>query len=150
MSSKSNGSAKNSPTLNNYLLQKVTPLFIVWFGVSMAFWAAPYLGMGVTSEYIRKSFSTFTEWRVLGVVVVGGVFGYLVTYGLAGFLKNGNDIWREAYAKNFAQEIIGAILNVSIAAVYSKMFGAPWSNLVAGIFVIGGCFGAWRSYCFTR
>ncbi|MDC6296219.1 hypothetical protein ACQZ32_11480 [Ralstonia pseudosolanacearum] len=146
---------KEIPTINGFLLKKVMPLVIVWLGVSGAFLAAPRLApllhSALTPKDVSDSFATFTDWKVLVAIVVGGFLGYNGTFVLAGLWPGAKDIYREAYAKSVAHEMIGAVLNFAIASIFSWIFfGALWPSVVAGLAVIAACFGAWRSYCFTN
>ncbi|GAQ28105.1 hypothetical protein SAMD00023378_1788 [Ralstonia sp. NT80] len=140
---------KSEATFINYLIKKVVPLFIVWLGVLLAILAAPLVVPDAMAQDARGNFAKFADWKSLVIVVLGGVIGSAVFRITAAWVSNEQQDYRKWYGNDIAQEIIGAVLNVSMAAVFAKCLGAPWGGFLLGLTLIFVCFGAWKSYCFT-
>lgn len=134
-----------------FLYTKVVPIFIIWFGISLSI---SRLGSILSSDILntlRLNYIELVEWHLIAIVVVGGVLGYLIFVTLAALGYRGNDNYRDWYKAEVAQEIIGTVMNVAMAAFYSPIFfGAPKINILAAIMAIGVSFGAWKAFCFKE
>ncbi|WP_316856265.1 hypothetical protein [Ralstonia holmesii] len=140
---------KSEATIINFAVKRVVPLFILWFGVFLAVLGAPKIVSIANAQDIRENFDKLADWKSLALVVCGGIAGYIAFRIGAALLSNEKDKFRSWYGADVAQEIIGAILNFSVALIYAQALGGSWLVAFSGFAIIGLCFGAWKSFCFT-
>lgn len=140
---------KSEATFINFAIKRVMPLFILWSGVFLAVLGAPKMVSHSTAQDLRENFDKLADWKSLALVVGGGIFGYIVFRIGAALLSNENDKYRSWYGSDVAQEIIGAILNFTVATIYAQALGGSWLVAAGGFAIIWVCFGAWKSFCFT-
>ena len=141
-------SHKADSIFSNYLLTKIIPIAIPWFGISPCFLGISNFAAQGSAFELHLKYSQLVEWPVLAATTVGAILGAVAYLSLAGIVAKKSDKYRGWYMQDIAQEIISLILNVAIAAVYSKMFVSSYAYFLTGLVLVGFCYGAWRSFCF--
>lgn len=132
----------------NYLAVKVLPIAIPWLGVALSLLGLQHLDKKKWPE-VNVQFVDLIEWPVLLVTTVCAILGVVLYLSLLGLFARKGEKYRSWFKEDAAQEVISVVLNMAVAALYSKMFSDTWTYFIVGVALIALCYGSWRTFCFS-
>ena len=140
--------SRGEPTVINYLAVKVLPIAIPWLGVALALLGLQNLDKQKWPA-LNVQFVNLIEWPVLLVTTACAILGIVLYLSLLGLFARSGEKYRSWFKEDAAQEVISVVLNMAVAAVYSKMFSDTWTYFAIGVALIALCYGSWRTFCFN-